>query len=111
MEHEDVENKKYDIDLMTFFKKTLSLKMKAILEKLKNRSPLKELQKFLLDIDNTRQKRYIQNEGNHVDSKEKQRKKRTFRSSAKTTTTTTTRFGDWENENPPKNGDTLTMYE
>ncbi|KAE9521354.1 hypothetical protein AGLY_018246 [Aphis glycines] len=108
MEQEDMENKKYDMDLMTFFKNTFALKKKAIFEKLKNRSPLKKLHEFLLNIDNIRQKRYIQNEGNHVDSNIKQRQKRTFRSSAKTTTTTE-RFGDWRN--PPKDVDTLTMYE
>ncbi|KAE9522095.1 hypothetical protein AGLY_017514, partial [Aphis glycines] len=106
MEQEDMENKKYDMDLMTFFKNTFALKKKAIFEKLKNRSPLKKLHEFLLNIDNIRQKRYIQNEGNHVDSNIKQRQKRTFRSSAKTTTTTE-RFGDWRN--PPKDVDTLTI--
>jgi len=95
------------MDFISFFKNKLALKKKYILEKLKDRS--QELHNSLLNILNIRHKRNAQKEGNHVENNIKHRQKRTYKSSAKTTTTTE-RFGDWEYENLPKDGDTRTWF-
>lgn len=105
-EQADIDNKRNDMDLITFIKNKLALRKKNLLEKLKDYSLLKETFHFPLGIGSLKGLyTFLFNIGNI-------RERRSFRSSAKTTTTTTTeRYGDWEIENPPNDGDTaLTMY-
>jgi len=102
-----MDNKRNDMDLITFIKNKLALRKKNLLEKLKDYSLLKETFHSPLDIRSLKELyTFLFNIGNI-------RERRSFRLSAKTTTTTTTtteRYGDWEIENPPNDGDTLTMY-